>query len=450
MKKIFTILLLLVTVSAFAQTAQWTFVSYLPAPNPPVNSITVPNANTVWVVCDASGGAARVYKSTNGGVNWLLRNGGLPAVNGYGIFAFDTTTAIVGNTNGSLYKTTNGGFNWTNVLTVTNSFSNGVHMFNANYGIYSGDPTGNGAPYQFRITTDGGNTWNLAPTAPIASNEFGVINAWDWTDSSHIWIGSANTIASAPNAKVYRTSTGYYGTWSNAVVTGTGGSTGCYYQAVGFINATSGMVGSSGGDLRKTTDGGVTFTNVTTTPWTAGSVAVINMNALKDGSNTIRVSVAGDTTRMFKTTNLGTTWVREPLPAEATVGQIQHVQFLSANVGFAGLGATGGIGGFIKYSIPTGITPINSNIPAEFSLSQNYPNPFNPSTMIKFSLPKSGNVTLKVYNTIGKEVETLINEDMSAGTYEVTFDASKLNSGMYFYRLNTNGFSETKRMMLVK
>lgn len=136
MKKIFTILLLLVTVSAFAQTAQWTFVSYLPAPNPPVNSITVPNANTVWVVCDASGGAARVYKSTNGGVNWLLRNGGLPAVNGYGIFAFDTTTAIVGNTNGSLYKTTNGGFNWTNVLTVTNSFSNGVHMFNANYGIY--------------------------------------------------------------------------------------------------------------------------------------------------------------------------------------------------------------------------------------------------------------------------------------------------------------------------
>lgn len=449
MKKIFTILLLLVTVSAFAQTAQWSFVSYLPAPNPPVNSITVPNANTIWVVCDASGGAARVYKSTNGGVNWLLRNGGLPAVNGYAIFAFDTTTALVGNVNGSLYKTTNGGINWTSVLTVAGSFSNGVHMFNANYGIYSGDPTGNGAPYQFRITTNGGNNWNLAPTAPIATNEFGVINAWDWLDSSRVWIGSANTVASAPNAKVYRTSTGFFGTWSNTAVTGTGGSTGCYYQAVGFVNATSGMVGSSGGDLRRTTDGGATFTNVTA-PWTAGTVAVINMNALKDGSNTIRVTVAGDTTRMFRTTNLGTSWIREPLPMEATGGQVQHIQFLSANVGFAGLGQQGGIGGFIKYSIPTGITPINSNVPADFSLSQNYPNPFNPSTTIKFALPKSGSVMLKVYNALGKEVETLISEDMGAGTYEVTFDASKLNSGMYFYRLSTNGFSDTKRMMLVK
>lgn len=449
MKKIFTILLLFITVTAFAQTAQWSFVSYLPAPNPPVNSITVPDANTIWVICDASGGAARVYKSTNGGVNWLLRNGGLPAVNGYAIFAFDTTTALIGNTNGSIFKTSNGGLNWTSVLTVAGSFSNGIHMFNANYGIYSGDPTGSGVPYQFRITTNGGNTWTLAPTAPIATSEWGVINAWDWTDSSHVWIGSANTVPNATNAKVYRTSTGFYGTWSNTVVTGTGGSTGCYYQAVGFVNPTNGMVGSSGGDLRKTTDGGVTFTSVTP-PWTTGTVAVINMNALKDGSNAIRVTVAGDTTRMFRTTNLGTSWIREPLPMEATFGQVQHIQFLSANVGFAGLGAAGGIGGFIKYSIPTGITPINSNVPADFSLSQNYPNPFNPSTTIKFALPKSGNVTLKVYNTIGKEVETLISEEMGAGVYEVTFDASKLNSGMYFYRLNTNGFSETKRMMLVK
>ncbi len=449
MKKVFTILLMLITVSAIAQTGQWTFVSYLPAPNPPVNSISAPNSNTVWVVCDASGGAARVYKSTNGGLNWLLRNGGLPAVNGYAIFAFDTTTAFVGNTNGSIFKTTNGGNNWTSVLTVSGSFSNGIHMFNANYGIYSGDPTGSGVPYQFRITTDGGNTWVLSPTAPIATSEWGVINAWDFTDSSHVWIGSANTIASATTAKVFRTSTGYYGTWGNAVVTGTGGSSGCYYQAVGFVNNTNGMVGSSGGDLRKTTDGGVTFSAVTA-PWTAGTVAVINMNALKDGSNIIRVTVAGDTTRMFRTTNLGTTWIRETLPLEATIGQVQHIQFLNANLGFAGLGASGGIGGFIKYAPSTGINPVNGNVPADFSLAQNYPNPFNPSTTIKFALPKSGSVMLKVYNALGKEVETLVNEVMGAGMYEVTFDASKLNSGMYFYRLSTNGFSETKRMMLVK
>lgn len=260
MKKIFTILFMLIAITGFSQTGQWSFVSYLPAPNPPVNSIYAASASVIWVACDASGGAARVFLSTNGGVTWNLRNGGLPSQNSYGIFAFDANTAIVGNTLGSLYKTTNGGTNWTLVFSLAGCFSNGVYMFNTNYGIFSGDPTGSGQPYQFRITTNGGNNWNLSPTAPIAGSEFGVINAWDWLDSSRIWIGSANTVPSSTNAKVYRTTTGYYGPWSNTAVTGTGGTSGCYYQAVGFINATSGMVGSSGGDLRRTTDGGVTFT----------------------------------------------------------------------------------------------------------------------------------------------------------------------------------------------
>jgi photosystem II stability/assembly factor-like uncharacterized protein len=449
MKKIFTILLMLVAVAGFAQTGTWSFVSYLPAPNPPVNSMYAANASTIWVACDASGGAARVYLSTNGGVSWTLRNGGLPSQNSYGIFAFDANTAFVGNTLGSLYKTTNGGLNWTNVLTVAGSFTNGVYMFNTNYGVYQGDPTGSGQKYQFRITTDGGNTWNLSPTAPTAGSEFGVINAWDWTDSSHIWIGSANTVASSTNAKVYRTTTGTYGTWSNTVVSGTGGTSGCYYQAVGFINATSGMVGSSGGDLRKTTDGGVTFTTVTP-PSGLTTFAVINMNALKDASNIIRMTIQGDTSRVFRTSNLGTTWIREALPLEATLGQVQHLQFLSATVGFAGLGSSGGIGGFIKYAVPSGINPVSGTVPESFSLSQNYPNPFNPSTTIKFALPKSGNVTLKVYNALGKEVETLVNEVMGAGNYEVSYDASKLNSGIYFYRISANGFTDTKRMMLVK
>lgn len=449
MKKIFTTLLMLIAITGFSQTGQWSFVSYLPAPNPPVNSIYAASASVIWVACDASGGAARVYLSTNGGLNWTLRNGGLPSQNGYGIFAFDANTAFVGNTLGSLYKTTNGGLNWTNVLTVSGSFTNGIYMFNTNYGVYQGDPTGSGQPYQFRITTNGGNNWNLTPTAPTAGSEFGVINAWDWTDSSHIWIGSANTVASSTNAKVYRTSTGTFGPWSNTVVNGTGGTSGCYFQAVGFINATSGLVGSSGGDIRKTTDGGVTFTTVTP-PSGLGSFAVINMNALKDGSGIIRMAIQGDTTRVFRTSNLGTSWIRETLPLEATLGQVQHLQFLSATVGFAGLGSSGGIGGFIKYALPSGIVGNNGVVPESFSLSQNYPNPFNPSTTIKFALPKSGNVTLKIYNSIGKEVETIVNEVMGAGTYEVSYDASKLNSGIYFYRISANGFTDTKKMMLVK
>ncbi|MDD5362153.1 MAG: T9SS type A sorting domain-containing protein [Ignavibacteria bacterium] len=449
MKKILTILLLLIAGITYGQT--WTNVSSLPAPNPPVNSMSVVDANTIWVCCDASGGAARVYLSTNGGTSWNLRAGGLAAVNSYGMFAFDAVTAFVGNTNGTLYKTTNGGNNWTQVFAVSGSFTNGVHMFNTNYGIYYGDPTGSGVPYQFRVTTDGGNTWVVSPTAPIASSEFGVINAWDWTDSSHVWIGSANTTPNATTAKVFKTSTGFYGTWSNVLLTGTGSSTaGPYFQAVAFNDNMNGMVGSSAGEIYKTVNGGTSYTAVTPPAGlTTGSFAVINMHSVK-ADGTIRMCIVGDTTRVFKTTNLGTTWIREWLPLQATLGQVQHMQFLNAGLGYAALGGTGMTGGLIKYTGPSGINNNTGEIPAAFSLSQNYPNPFNPSTMISFALPKSGMVTLKIYNSLGKEVETLVNENMAAGNHEITFNASGLTSGIYFYRINANGFTDTKKMMLVK
>jgi hypothetical protein len=89
-------------------------------------------------------------------------------------------------------------------------------------------------------------------------------------------------------------------------------------------------------------------------------------------------------------------------------------------------------------------------IPSEYTLSQNYPNPFNPTTVINFSIPKAGNVTLKVYNTLGQEVATLVNEYKSASTYQVNFNASDLSSGVYVYRLNVDGYSFSKKMMIVK
>ncbi len=93
---------------------------------------------------------------------------------------------------------------------------------------------------------------------------------------------------------------------------------------------------------------------------------------------------------------------------------------------------------------------VNINIPSQFSLSQNYPNPFNPTTTINYSIQKDGNVSLKVYNTLGQQVAELINGNMKAGQHQVTFDASKFVSGIYYYRLEAGNNVSVKKMILLK
>lgn len=92
----------------------------------------------------------------------------------------------------------------------------------------------------------------------------------------------------------------------------------------------------------------------------------------------------------------------------------------------------------------------NGNIPTTYELNQNYPNPFNPTTTISYSIPREGNVTLKIYNMLGQEVKSLVNEIKNVGNYRVSFDASSLSSGVYFYRIQSGEFMMTKKMVLIK
>jgi photosystem II stability/assembly factor-like uncharacterized protein len=457
MKNFFIALLLLIFSTTYSQTGTWSYVSTLPSPSPPINSMYAVSSSIIWVATASSSTTSGVYLSTNGGTNWVLRNGGIEnSKSMYGIFAFDANTALVGSEDGDIYKTTNGGVNWTKVLDLTGSFTDGIYMFNTNYGFYYADPTATtGQPYQIRVTTNGGNNWTLVPNPPISANEYGVINAWDCTDTNHIWVGSANLSTTATSANVYRVTNGPFSNWLTTSVIGTSGSSGCYYQALGFTSNTNGMVGSSGGDLKKTTDGGATYTVVNPPSSLTGTFSIMTMNALKNGSNALRISVSSDTCRIFSTTNFGTTWIREYLPTQgiSSTSIIQQIQFLNNGLGFAVTGGTSTplpVGALYKFTGSSGIGNNNGGVPIDYKLEQNYPNPFNPATTIRFSIPKDGFVTLKVYDAVGKEVETLVNKKMSAGTQEVTFDAKNLNSGVYFYRISTEGFTDTKLMVLVK
>ncbi|MDP3831725.1 MAG: T9SS type A sorting domain-containing protein, partial [Ignavibacteriaceae bacterium] len=100
-------------------------------------------------------------------------------------------------------------------------------------------------------------------------------------------------------------------------------------------------------------------------------------------------------------------------------------------------------------SIPVNINDVES-IPNDYSLSQNYPNPFNPITKINYTIPQTGLVTIKVFDILGKEITTLVNEEKKSGNHKIEFNGSKLSSGIYFYQIKSGSFTATKKLVLLK
>jgi hypothetical protein len=152
---------------------------------------------------------------------------------------------------------------------------------------------------------------------------------------------------------------------------------------------------------------------------------------------------------MFKTTNGGTTWTALN---SNTSNIIYNIQMINSDVGFI---VTHG-GGILKTVSggAVGITKIAETIPEHFSLSQNYPNPFNPSTKIRFQVSPfeggKGDVKLIIYDALGKQIATLVNQQLVPGTYEVEWNASNYSSGVYFYTLQAGDYRATQKMVLIK
>jgi hypothetical protein len=138
------------------------------------------------------------------------------------------------------------------------------------------------------------------------------------------------------------------------------------------------------------------------------------------------------------------------VPGYGTTTEVKNYRFVDANLSAGNYTyrlKQVDFDGTFSYS-----NEVNAEVtsPVQFELAQNYPNPFNPSTTIKFSIPQSSDVTLKIFNTLGQEVSTLLDQNMEAGSHTINFDASELNSGIYFYKLDAGSYSEVKKMTLLK
>ncbi len=197
-----------------------------------------------------------------------------------------------------------------------------------------------------------------------------------------------------------------------------------------------------GGGIFTSTNDGVSWSNIT------GNLAPVQFYAIAIAGDTIYTATAFN---CYYSINLGQSWTLIPNTGLPLTPSFRHLLVHGGYI-YAGMGESGNLGGAWRRPVPgtTSVERIDANVPGEIALMQNYPNPFNPSTNLEFQMPNSGMVSLKIYDLLGREIVTLVNEEMRSGSYSVTWEAPDMPSGVYFSRLSVGGASIAKRMLLMK
>ncbi len=190
----------------------------------------------------------------------------------------------------------------------------------------------------------------------------------------------------------------------------------------------------TGGGVFLSTNSGANWT-----PVTSGLTKSVYA-LLVSGTNLL----AGTQSGVYRSSNNGTSWTA------ANTGLGNSVYSLSANATYFFAGARGAVWRRPLTEILTSVQPTWSRQPATFVLRQNYPDPFNPGTTIEFELPEASQVTLNVYDVVGRLVAALIDERREAGVHQVRFDGSNLASGVYFYRLQAGSYVSTRKLLLLR
>lgn len=393
---------------------------------------------------------ASVYvllSSLHANAQWVRMTDGFPSTLSIKAIASNGSTIYAGSPNYQmLYVSKNNGLNWT-------AYSMGVNYIHClalkGSKIFAGTGWGlieiDTNTYSYTV-----NSFNRLYQRSIAISSS---NIYVGTSDSNIFISSDAGITWRRQSASYNTIYSLYTTGSNVYAATSFGvfystNDGLTWTQIQYINWQNVSVitkdntilaGLPSGCMR-TTNNGLSWIPIS---GMGGSVVsmIIKSNKIFAGVN----SYINNSPGVLFSTNLGVSWVQKGEGLD-----YKDLLYIHANDQYIFAGSSNY--GIWRRSLTemVGVENISEKIPSNYSLAQNYPNPFNPLTTIKFDVLKMSNIRIVVYDIQGREVQVLVNEKLRAGNYKTNFDGSTLNSGVYFYKLTSDGYTETKRMLLLK
>ncbi len=368
----------------------------------------------------------KILKTTDGGITWVGQNINVPIINS--LFIVDENTGFACGNNsyvpptGIILKTTNGGNDWEVIKTIDHSNLKSIFFISSENGWVVGETTD-----QTLHTTNGGNDWTV--------HNFGGNDIYFWNSLNGIIVNNYSTYSD-----INLTSDGG-NTWSLQPTVVEPGLCSAYSDQNGFwvvglwgtiLYADISVLPVNLTSFSAYTQNGKVFLNWTTT-------SELNSHRFEIERKTISMDLESSWILIgFKNGN-GTTTKQNEYTFIDNISEINAdvIEYRLKQIDY---------NGSYTYSQVVKI----QTLPLSFSLSQNYPNPFNPTTKIKYQLPELSKIKLTVYDVLGREVKTLVNEEKPAGSYEVKFDGTDLPSGVYFCRIETSKFSDTKKFVLLK
>ena len=378
------------------------------------------------------GQSGRILKTTNGGNNWIIKSSSTTATL-KSVYFTDSNNGFAIGTGGTIVSTTNAGENWMNVTSGVTTSLNDIRFSDFTNGIAVGN---NGVILK---TTDSGINW-FAQTSGTTDSLFSICFIPGYSGSVAYIAGGYSAGGADFEGIVLNTTNG------GNIWTSNDCESSRILYSITFPNSSTGFAVGEGGTIIKTINAIVPVELISFTSSINNDDVTLNWQTSTETNNQgfqIKRRKTQDE-KSEEWENIGF------VNGSGTITEPQSYSFVNENLQ---LGKYQyrlkqiDFDGSFEYS---NIIEVNIDLPKTFALLNCFPNPFNPSTKIMYEIPQQSNVIIKVYDVLGNEVSTPVNEMQSAGSYQIIFDASELANGVYFYKLQADNFVETKKMILMK